>query len=179
MKNQWLILLNFLALAFIAEVACSFQTSLWMQVFGNFPAPMLWMVQLTYSVLHRRIFEGVALVYVTTLVLSAFTVEPFEHLLLINLFCLIFIQIVKNRIYWSSPTYFMLMTGATAFFHVVLLVILSQFLDKSPVRSPEIFQSCLSILLTMLSSLPLYRGFLALDRITERDETAESTGGLV
>src|SRR4051812_33316997 len=96
-------------LVVICELICAFQTSLWMQVLGGFPPPLMWIVLLTYFCLHRHIWEGVLMTYLVTLVLCSFTAEPFEHLLLANLICLVFILLVKNRIYWSSTNYFMMM----------------------------------------------------------------------
>jgi hypothetical protein len=177
-KNHWLIALNMIAFVAFAAIACAFQTSLWMQVLGGFPPPLFWIVLMTYIILHRRMWEGVLLTYVLTFVLSAYTAEPFEHFLLNNMICMVFILIVKNRIYWSSPNYFMLMSAATTALHFLLVLILSQFLDKNPLRSPEVFHWMLSFLITMLLSLPLYHFLKWFDDLTKRDETAESTSGL-
>jgi hypothetical protein len=179
LKNNWLIALNMILLVVFTELICAFQTSLWMQVLGGFPPPLMWVVLMTYVVLHRHVWEGVMMTYILTFVIGSFTAEPFEHLLLANLVCLIFILLVKNRIYWTSTNYFMMMSGATTILHFVLVVVMSQFLDHNPLRSPEFFQWMISFLLTLLVSLPMYWFLRRLDSITQRDETAESTGGLI
>lgn len=178
MKNHWLIALNCLVLLAFTNIMCAFQTSFWMQVLGSLPAPILWIVVMTYVILHRHLGEGVFMTYLITFILCAYTAEPFEQLLMANMVCLIFIQLVKNRIYWSSPNYFMLMAAATAGVQFLLILVLSQFLDHNPLRSPEFFHWTISFLLTMLVSLPMYRFLKWLDRVTQRDETAESTSGL-
>lgn len=179
MKNHWLTALNILALLLFADVLCALQTSLWMQVLGSFPPPLFWIAIMTYAILHRHISEAVFMVYAFTLVFCAYTVQPFEQLLLNNMIVLVFILLIKNRIYWASPNYFMLMTAAATAQHYLALLVLSQFLDKNPLRSPEFFHWMVSFLLTLLISFPVY-GFLKwLDRLTQRDEMAESTGGLI
>jgi hypothetical protein len=178
-KNQWLIALNIIAVILFTDLACAFQTSLWMQVLGNLPPPMIWLPVLTYVILHRHIGEGVFTVYLITFVLCAYTVEPFEHLLLNSMVCLVFILVIKHRIYWASPNYFMLMTAAATGLHFVLFAFLSQFLDRNPLRSPEFFHWVISFLLTLLASLPIYRFLRWLDRLSGRDDVMESIGGLV
>lgn len=149
-----------------------------MQVLGGFPPPFFWMIIMIYSILHRHVGEGVLIVYLFTFTLSAYTALPFEHFLMNNMICLILILFIKNRIYWSSPNYFMLMTGTAMGLHFALTLILSQFLDKNPLRSPELFGWSISFLMTILFSTPLYRFLKWWDRLTDRDEMAESTGGL-
>lgn len=179
MKNHWLTALNILGLLVFSNLLTAFQTSLWMQVLGGFSPPYFWLVVLTFAILHRHVGEGVLMVYLFTLQLSAYTSLPFEQLLVNNMTCLVLILLVKNRIYWSSPNYFMLMTGAATTLHFILTFVLSQFLDHNPLRSPEWFNWALSFLMTILVSIPIYRFLKWWDRLTDRDELAESTGGLV
>lgn len=179
MKNHWLTALNIIGLVVVANVLSAFQTSLWMQVLGGFPPPFFWVIVLTYVILHRHVTEGVFLVYLFTLSLSAYTSLPFEQLLLTNMSSLVLILLIKNRIYWSSPNYFMLMTATSTFLHFVLVFVLSQFLDHNPLRSPELFSWTISFLMTILFSIPIYRVLKWWDRVTDRDELAESTGGLI
>jgi len=150
-----------------------------MQVLGGFPPPFFWLVVLTFVILHRHVGEGVFTVYLFTLTLCAYTSLPFEQLLVNNMTCLVLILLVKNRIYWSSPNYFMLMVGAATGLHFSLTALLSQFFDHNPLRSPELFSWALSFLMTILSSIPIYRLLRWWDRLTDRDELTESTGGLV
>lgn len=179
MKNQWLLALNIVALLVLTDLLCALQTSFWMQVLGAFPPPQFWLIILTYSVLHRHIGEAVLMTYLITFVLAAYTAEPFEHFLAANMCCVVFILTIKNRVYWPSPNYFMMMTGGAAGLHFLVFMILSQFLDRNPLRSPELFQWVVSLLMTTLFSLPLYSMLKWFDRLTQMDETAESTGGLM
>jgi hypothetical protein len=178
-KNHWLSALNIIGLVVFANVLSAFQTSLWMQVLGGFPPPFFWIVVLTYVILHRHVGEGVLMIYLFTLSLSAYTSLPFEQFLVSNMVGLVLILLVKNRIYWSSPNYFMLMTAGGTGIHFVAIFVLSQFLDRNPLRSPELFSWTISFLMTILVSIPLYRILKWWDRITDRDELTESTGGLV
>ncbi len=179
MKNHWLTGLNILCILTFLSLMCAFQASLWMQVLGGFPPPLIWIVVLTFVTLHRHVGEAVFMTYLMTCVISAYTAEPFEHFLLNNMICLVFILLIKNRIYWPSPNYFMLMTAAATALHFLMNLLLSQFLDANPLRSPEFFHWMISFLLTLLISIPIYQLLKWFDRITQRDVTAESTGGLV
>lgn len=179
MKNNWLIVLNLIAIVVLTDLICALQTSLWMQVLGTFPPPMLWLPVMTYVILHRPIWEGVFMTYVLTFVLCAYTAEPFEHFLLANLLSLVFVLLIKNRIYWSSPNYFMLMTATSLLLHFLLIFILSQFYDHNPLRNPELFHWMISFLLTVLVSVPIYRFLKWLDKISQREESTDSIGGLV
>lgn len=179
MKNHWLTALNILGLVVFTGAMTAFQTSLWMQVLGGFPPPFFWLVVLTYVILHRHVGEGVLMVYLFTLTLSAYTSLPFEQFLVANMTCLVLILMVKNRIYWASPNYFMLMTAGATGLHFFLVFSLSQILDHNPLRSPELFSWTISFLMTIVTSIPIYRLLKWWDRLTDRDELAESTGGLV
>lgn len=179
MKNHWLTALNIIGLVVFANLLAAFQASLWMQVLGNFPPPFFWLVVLTFVILHRHVGEGVLMVYLFSLSLCAYTALPFEQFLMSNMIGLVLILLIKNRIYWSSPNYFMLMTAAAAAFHFTSIFALSQFLDRNPLRSPELFNWTISSLMTILVSIPIYRFLKWWDRLTDRDELAESTGGLI
>lgn len=179
MKNHWLIALNLITIVVLTDLICAFQTSLWMQVLGNFPPPVFWIPILTYVILHRPIWEGVFMTYVITFVLCAYTAEPFEHFLLANMISLVFVLLIKNRIYWSSPNYFMLMVATALLLHFVLIAMLSQFYDQNPLRNPELFHWMISYLLTLLISVPTYRMLKWFDRITQREESTDSIGSLV
>jgi hypothetical protein len=179
LKNHWLIALNIALLIIFAILLSALQTSLWLQVLGPFPAPQFWIVILCYAVLNRHLSEGILITYLLTMAVSSFTVYPAENLLAVNMGCLMFIVFIKNRIYWSSPNYFMLMSGATLTVFYFLFFILSQLVDANPIRSPALFDWIISLLLTMLISLPAYRFLKWFDKMTDRDETAETTSGLI
>jgi hypothetical protein len=179
LKNHWLIALNIAFFAILTSLLSALQTSLWFQVLGPFPPPQFWIVILTYSILNRHLWEGVLMTYILTLVIASFTAYPIENFLLVNMGCLMFISFIKNRIYLSSPTYFMLMSGSTLLVYDILFTILSQFADKNPIHHPAVFDWIISLLLTMLASLPLYRFLKWVDNWTDRNETAETTSGMI
>lgn len=68
----WLISIFLMLIA--AAIFAALETSLWFLVFGRFPAPMLWLVVLVYMSVTRPLWEATMMVYLLTLVNSAFTV---------------------------------------------------------------------------------------------------------
>jgi hypothetical protein len=172
MKER-LVLASNVALFLLATlVLASMQTSLWFEVFGYFPGPALWIPCLVYVALYRSTLETVIYSYLTAFVLSNLTAMP-EGLLMISCLALaLSVQVFKQRIYWTSSSYFMMVCGlAVLFFHVVHM--LSTFLlSDSPLSHPQLTDWLIEALLTPLAAPVLYPVFRWMDRLTNREQAS-------
>lgn len=153
------------------------QTALWHLVFGKFPAPMLWLVVLVYCSVNRPLWEATLLVYGLALINSAFTAMPFEAVLIYSLMLMVALILIRERVYWGGPTFFMLMVGAATASAPILAWLTSRWFDQNPVGVPDIFEWLISALLTMLASLPIYRTFSWFDQVALLDAGSEGRVG--
>jgi hypothetical protein len=160
-----------------AIALCALETGLWFLVFGRFPAPLFWLVILVYMSVTRPLWEATMMVYLLTLVNSGFTVLPFEAALIFSLIMMILLFLIRERVYWGGPTYFMLMVGVAAATAPVLFWLVSRWFDKNPVFIPEIFDWLISALLTVIFSLPIYRLYQWFDHISMMDAGSEGRIG--
>lgn len=173
MKIPWPWILNLFLVILLTMLCTAFQTSLWLQVIGSFPPPNLWLCILVYLALNRSMGQAVFWFYLLSIALSGFTIFPVENFLLLNMLMLTTMAIVKARIQWDGPTYYMLMCGAMSLLAPVLFWSISRLTDDNPVFIPEIFIWLISGLMTMLFSLVMYKILDGLDRLTLRDSSSE------
>jgi hypothetical protein len=168
-------------LGIIVLVACTFgltaiQTSLWFLIMGSFPPPLFWLMMLIYVALTRSLPQAIMYYYLLTMVISSFTVFPFEHFLLMNTIMLMLLLIVKGRIFWPGTSFYVLACGASALIAPLIFWTLSRLLDKNPLFMPEIFSWLVSALMTMLVSMALYNILRWFDRILLAEGRSENIG---
>lgn len=160
-----------------ATALCALETGLWFLVFGRFPAPLFWLIILVYMSVTRPLWEATMMVYLLTLVNSGFTVFPFEAALIFSLIMMIVLFLIRERVYWGGPTYFMLMVAVAAGAAPVVFWLVSRWFDKNPVFIPEIFDWLISALLTVIFSLPIYRLYQWFDHVAMMDAGSEGRIG--
>jgi hypothetical protein len=160
-----------------AVVLAAAQTSLWFLLFGSFPAPMFWLVTLVYFSVTRPLWESTLVAYLLTAVNSPFTAFPFEAFLVFSLLLVLILFLIRERVFWGGPTYFMLMVGVASVSAPVLYWICSRWFDKNPLSVPAIFDWLIAGCLTALFSLPLYRLYQWIDKIAAQDAGGESRIG--
>lgn len=177
MKIPWYWLLSLFLIISTAMVLDAVQSSLWYLVLGRFPAPMFWLVILVYCTVTRPLWEATLMTYVLCVVNAAFSILPFESLLVSSLILMVILILIRERAYWGGPTYFMLMVGAATLSSPVLFWLTSRWFDKNPIFIPEIFDWLISALLTMLASLPIYRLYSWYDRVALLDAGSEGRVG--
>ncbi|MCB0412487.1 MAG: hypothetical protein KDD22_08175, partial [Bdellovibrionales bacterium] len=135
------------------------QSSLWLQVFGEFPSPQFWIPGLVFWYLYRNAIENVFFVYVNVILLASSTILSMSLTLAILITIYTAVFYVKSRIYWSGPTFHMLCCGLSALVFPILHFGLSWALEPNPIHDPEIFYWIVSTLMTMLVALPAYKIF--------------------
>jgi hypothetical protein len=153
------------------------QTSFWFLAVGSFPPPFFWLIVLVYISVTRPMWEATLMTYLLCFINSAFTVLPFEAMLVFSLALMVTLVLVRERVFWGGPTYFMLMVAAATMAAPILHWIASRWFDKNPVFIPQIFDWLISCLLTIIFSLPLYRLFQWYDAVAAQDSSRESRIG--
>ena len=173
MKEKLLVLANFAIFLLATLILGTIQTSLWFQMFGYFAGPALWLPCLIYFALSRSTLETVIFSYLVGVVLSTMTAMPEGILMIVCLMLAISTQLFKQRIYWTSSSYFMMVCGAASllfhFFHWGA----SAFLEDSTITSPQIMDWLIEALLTPLAAAPLYPLFRWIDKVTDQEPSTE------
>lgn len=117
------------------------------------------------------------MVYLLTLVNASFTVFPMPALLVYSLCLMLILILIRERVYWGGPTFFMLMVGVATLTAPVLYWLASRWFDKNPVFIPQLFDWVVSALLTLLATLPIYRLYQWFDRVALLDSGSEERLG--
>lgn len=150
------------------------QTSLWLQLFGHFPTPSLWLPTLVYWTIYRSPKEGLFMIYVISVILSPLTVLPLGVILLINT-CLFFVGlIIKSRFYQPGPVYYSMLTGFIVFMFPAFHTIFSWTFFNNPLKETFFFLWILKPLLTMLFCFPLHLLYVFYDDLTEKSLPTET-----
>ena len=158
-------------------ILAAVQTTLWFLVFGRFPAPMFWLIVLVYVSVTRPLWEATMMTYLLSFAVAPFTASPFESVLVFCLALTVLIFLIRERVFWGGPTYFMLMVGGASVAAPIIYWIASRWLDKNPLFVPEIFDWLISGCLTTLFSLPLYRLYQFYDYVGSLDAGNEGRVG--
>lgn len=177
MKVPWYWLLGLGLMMFTAIILAAAQTSLWFLVFGRFPSPAFWLIILVYVSVTRPLWEATLLTYLLCAVTAPFTVFPFEALLVYCLSMMTILFLIRERVFWGGPTYFMLMVAVASLSAPIMFWITSRLVDKNPLFLPNVFDWLISGCLTTLSSLPLYRIYQWFDLIAAQDAGSEGRVG--
>lgn len=173
MKIPWYWLLSVLLILATTMVLNGLQTSFWFLLFGSFPPPLLWLVVLVYISLTRTLGEATLMTYLLSFANSSFSAFPFEAMLVYCLGLMILIILIRERMFWGGPTFFMLMVGCASLSAPILYWVTSRIFEKNPVFIPVAFDWMISALLTVLFSLPLYRLYQAIDAVAAHDAGSE------
>ncbi|MGZ3723212.1 MAG: hypothetical protein ACXVA9_09795 [Bdellovibrionales bacterium] len=177
MKIPWYWILGICLMIATVVILAAVQTTLWFLVFGRFPAPMFWLIVLVYLSVTRPLWEATMMTYLLSFAVAPFTASPYEVVLVFCLGLMVLLFLIRERVFWGGPTYFMLMVGGASLAAPVLYWLVSRWLDKNPLYVPEIFDWLISGCLTTLFSLPLYRLYQWYDVIASQDAFAEGRVG--
>jgi len=175
MKRRLLQLTNLMLFLAAALILGSAQTSLWFQVFGYFPGPAMWVPCLVYIALNRSTIEAILFSYACGLALSAMTAMPEGILMTVCLALVLSTQVLKSRIYWTTSSYLMMVSGLAALFFHLYHLIASYLLSDTPMASPNITSWLIEALLTPLVAPPLQPLFQWFDKLTDREPPTEAS----
>ncbi len=177
MKEVGRFLSNDLSFLFSTSIMAGIGCSLWMQLFGDFPSPSLWITTLVFWSLYRRLEEGAVMVYLLTILLSTYTAIQWPLLLLCNMTVFAVLSFIRQRIYTSGSLYFMLLCGGASFCFYLVHFVFSWVYDSNPITSPAWFYWLLEPLWTMLASFPLFILFRWFDKVTSKELPKEMEVG--
>jgi hypothetical protein len=174
MREIAVLILNYSFFALLTELLAGFQSSLWLHVFGYFPAPYAWIAVLNYWILYRSVYEAIIMCYLVAFAVVTMSGASIEMAIGINLTVLAVISVLRNRILWSGPNSFMLASGISALIIPVASFILSFLLERTSVADFYFYDWVLRALLTSAFSLPLFYIFILLDKATRRESPKDT-----
>ncbi|MGE3759650.1 MAG: hypothetical protein AB7H97_17925 [Pseudobdellovibrionaceae bacterium] len=177
MRVNFYYFLNLLLLLIITVILGAIQTTLWPQLFGGLPAPILWLVLIAYLGLYRRFWESIFLVYACAACLAPYTAMSIGFYMLLLLILVALVQFAKTRIFWPGPGYFLIAVASLGVAYHVLHISMSYFFEAVPMTSLEILSRLIQILLTPMTAIPLFFIFQLIDRISHYDTLTEVGGG--
>ena len=176
MKLRWNFLLNFLILFAVLFVVAGFQTTFWFQLFGNVPAPLLWLNLIVYVTLYRKPVPAIFTIYAMGFILLTFTAMPLKMMWISLLILFTLFYGIKSRVFWSGSGYYTIMCGFSAVAYHLIYFFTSLVLEKNP-ASFEIVDRLVQIILTPSFAFPMYWILAKLDNVTQ-DELVHEPGGL-
>lgn len=170
MKIPMSAFLNFISLTFFFLLLCGVQATLWYQLFGSVPPPLLWTLVLVYILITRGGFQALLFCYFLTFLASRFSSAPLGILLpVVSLLCggvLLF----RSRIFWRSSSYFVLVSmGASVFFHIFYLV--TSFIIENNNAGVLFTDRFVQVILTVGFCYPIYLTLRWIDRLFQHQET--------
>lgn len=127
-------LIHFLSYGFIVSLCLAAQGVIWPAF--NLPEPQLWLLPLAFIILYQSFWFGLFFVYLTSVLITGFSVMPFGLCLAILMILFIIIQFFKQRFFWPEFSFYFLVTMSIGFLFPVLHFILS----ISSTNTPTIIQ---------------------------------------
>jgi hypothetical protein len=163
--------LNFFVIALVTFLLAAFLTTFWFQLFGDFPAPLVWLNVILYLMLYRRPTEAVLEIYLIGFLLSAaYSAQPIGIIWLVFFVLFSIVYSVKTRFFWPGPRYFFFASMATTTLYHIVFVLTSQVLESNP-SGALLGQRIVEVIFTGLVSIPTFLVMEKWDRISA-DELA-------
>ncbi len=179
MRENLLLVSNFLLLGLATLVLATAQSALWFQIFGGFPAPAFWIPVLVYASLYRKFGQMAILAFLMSLTLKPMTVMPVPFLFFMLFLVGSTLRLVKQRFYWVGHSYFMMISGIAALLFHVYHSLGTLIIGDSSLASPEISDWLVQALLTPLVAPVLYEIFRWFDRATEFEQPSEASANII
>ncbi|HWU42113.1 MAG TPA: hypothetical protein VN132_01705 [Bdellovibrio sp.] len=176
MKIRWNFILNFLLLFAVLYLVAGVQTTFWFELFGQVPAPLLWVNLLVYVMLYRKPAAAVFTIYAMGFILLTFTAMPLKMMWITSLILFTLVYGIKTRVFWTGSGYYTIMCGFSAVAYHLIYFLTSLVLEKNP-ASFEIVDRLVQIILTPSFAFPMYWLLTKLDKISQ-DELVHEPGGL-
>jgi hypothetical protein len=162
LPTSWI--LNFLCLIILFNLACSFQTTFWFQVFGQVPSPLIWILFPVYVIVTRPGFGALFMCYFFTFVASRYSSIHVGNLLIVMSLITFLILLLRSRIFWPGPSYYLLISFASLVSFHSLFLIVSLLLENQ--HAPLLFWDRLvQILLTLGFCYPCYLVMQKIDNL--------------
>jgi len=111
--------------------------------------------------------------YLFSIVLTGFTIWPFEYILTSSMVIVGCSQLLKDRIYGSGPNYFFALCGWNVFLFHICYTALGVIKEDIPLARVSVFDFILSPLLSVLLAFPIFSALRILDRVFNEDEESQ------
>ena len=172
MNERWLRVTNMIAFLVMTLIAIDVQTVLWFHLVGDYTAPMLWLLTVTYFALRRPTGEALLGLYLISFLVASHSLAPWGLILLISLAVHFTLTAVRGRIYMESTLYFSGMGFLSVILFQAFHMLVSSFSDTNPI--PSIIR-WLAQALTTAGLAPLFFAiFEKVDEMTKRDAVTDS-----
>lgn len=165
--------LNLILISLVAVILCGLQTTVWFQLFGGLPAPILWLNLVLYLILYRKPFEGIFTIYFLALFIKPFTATP-VGMLWIN-FLTIFSLVIyaKKRLFWPTLRYFVIASAGTYVLFQISFLTYSNWIESNAAKI-NVYNFLFELIFTALTAGPVYYTLSWIDRITQKETLPES-----
>lgn len=173
MKLRGLYYFNLLAVLLLVILCASFQTTFWFQMFGHFPAPLIWLNIITFLILYRPPFESIFLIYLIGYILCFFSAIPYSVMSCSLLVLFASIYFTKRRVFWTGSGYFWLASFFSSVAFQIIYLLVSFYLEQQR-PSLLILDRMAQTLLTPLFAIPIYKLMQLFDRVFNKDPLSES-----
>lgn len=174
MKKLSFFIVHAMGLLLLIALACGFQTSFWAQIFGTLPGPLIWVLFILYLSLYRKPIEAIGLSYLCAAQVYFFGWVPFGLLLLTTLFLFGIIYLVKERIFWPGPRYFVMASFLAVLLYQIIYVASSLAFEMIPLRDTMFFERLFQAIITPLFATPVYFVLKAWEKLTNQTPLIES-----
>jgi len=144
------------------------QTSLWPQIFGVIPSPLLWLTMVVYVAIHRPPFHGIFFCYFLGYLMLSFTAAPLKMIWTPILVCYVTVFLIRDRFFWQGSGYLALMTLFASSLYHLTYYILSHMVEENT-TTILFFDRFTQIILTPIFAFPLYVLYRRIDRIGAED----------
>lgn len=175
MKIRWNLILNFLVLFVSLILLAGIQTTLWFQLFGNVPSPLLWLNLAVYVILYRKPFPAIFTIYAMGFILLAFTAMPLKMIWFNLLILFLLVYGIKTRVFWTGSGYYTIMCAFSAVAYHLIYFFTSLVAEKNP-ASFDILERGVQIILTPSFAFPMYWVLSKIDRISQDELMHEPRG---
>lgn len=137
-------------------LSCLIQTTLWPMMFGDIPAPQLWLMIITYIGIYRQPTEGLITAYILGYLMTAFTLMPLKIILISVLLVFGVVYLIRSRLFWGGNGYFTMMVAIALVTHHLGYIFISRFMENNP-TGIDFMTRFQQILITPIFSLIIYK----------------------
>ena len=164
MRLPWAWIFNFCCFFVLFNLSCAFQTTLWYQIFGQVPSPLIWILPPIYLIVTRPGFGSLFICYFLTFIASRYSSIHLSHLLIVMSIIAFFILSLRSRIYWAGPSYYLLISFGSLFSFHVFSLIASFILEVN--SAPVLFwDRLIQVILTLGFCYPLFLLMKKIDQV--------------
>ncbi len=174
MKKVGYFLLHALGLLILIALGTGFQTSLWAQLFGTLPGPLIWILFFLYLALYRKPTEAIGLSYLCAAQVYFFGWIPFGVLVTNIVVVYSVVYLVKERIFWPGHRYFITASFLATLLYQIIYLLNSWLFELIPVRDFMFFERLFQVIITPLFAGPIYYILKTWDRLTDQTPLIES-----